>query len=140
MTTTKSQTTTEAKGERRLSVREHNLLQTAVVLRMNVEYDVLCRARWDGDCLLPFRAHETLKGLVKSGLMEAVGGTFSGRIFRATEAARAYICRAESCSRGSIFREAAGGWDEEVSKCAVCAGTGLRRSIAKTTITEAKTP
>jgi hypothetical protein len=118
------------KPVRKLSVREHSVLQTAVVLGLNVEYDAMNRATWDGDYLLPFRSHETLKDLVKSGLMERIGGHFYGQHFRATEAGKRYACRANGCTKGRIYRQTDGAWDEEVGKCAVCSGTGLLRSLA----------
>ena len=123
----------EAKSGRRLSVREHDVLQTAVVLSLNVEYDVRNRATWDGDCLLRFRAHATLESLVKAGLMEPVMDGIYGRTFRATAKANEYLCRAAHCTRGRIYQSTDGAWDEEIGKCEVCAGTGLLRAITTST-------
>lgn len=110
--------TTEAKGAKRLSSREFDLLHSAVVLRLEVEY---CRgkATWGGDYLEPFRAHETLKGLVKSGLMESV---LDGRYFRATPQAREYVCR--YCFQGMVYAAVD---SDEIVKCKVCNGKGLVR-------------
>ena len=112
--------------EKRLSKREHSVLSVAVKFGWAIEYDSRGRATWDGDYLMPFRAHETAKQLVRRGLMERISSGIYGSHVRATSAARDYRCAAEGCDRGVIYEDDDDGcYSREVGKCPTCNGSGL---------------
>ena len=104
----------------KIGKREREVLQPALIYGWSIEYDRRGNAKWEGDTLLPFRAHKTLDGLVRKGLMLRLQNTVVP-----TRDARVYECNALGCQRGVIYEEGADGYDHEVAKCQVCEGTGL---------------
>lgn len=104
----------------KIGKREREVLQPAMIYGWAIEYDRRGNAKWEGDTLLPFRAHKTLDGLVAKGLMLRLQN-----VVVHTRSALDYRCGALGCQRGSIYEEGNDGYDHEVGKCPVCEGTGL---------------
>lgn len=100
-----------------LTKREHDLLKQAVLYGWDIEQNGRGAWEWDGDYLMPFRAHKTLENLVARGLMERV----LGRAYRATHEAQEYRCDGPGCAQGALYDDD----DRKIGLCQKCAGSGL---------------
>lgn len=107
-----------------LSKREQDVLSVAIKFGWEIQYDSKGRAVWDGDSLLPFRAHATVERLIRRGLMARISDGLYGCLIRATDKAHAYRCKAAGCQRGTVYEDDEHGcYSREVGKCPVCNGT-----------------
>lgn len=100
-----------------LSRKELDVLVPAVLYGWTIEYDRMCRnAKWEGDTMLPFRAHKTAEKLAAHGYLWTIPGVY--KTFKATT--KALSLRCTHCHRGRVFDD-----DVEVGSCERCGGLGL---------------